>query len=216
MIEDVKNCLNCNEGELVRKSREEYSEYKGVQFSVDLGFSECEVCGSEFVFPEDKKKNKIKIKDAHRKIDGLLTSGQIRRFREKNNLNPQQAANIFGCGGVNSFYKYESGEVIQSGSMDKLIRLAAISYPVIVIDELYKMSSDDELRKRSRSTISKKYHTKTVENATIFISVASGTTWGNIKDTNVQTSHIDMTNDYLASFSNALALPIIRSNDEYG
>ena len=67
------------------------------------------------------------MRDAWRKIDGLLTAQEIVALRNKLGLTQQDAAKIFG-GGANAFSKYERSEVIQSVAMDKLMR-AALDVP---------------------------------------------------------------------------------------
>lgn len=124
MNTELKTCLACNEGTLEEKSKKEISEYKGKRYSVDIEYSECPICGSEFVLPNQIKRNRVLIKDEHRKIEGLLTGSEIKAIREKLGLSRKQASEMF-TGSPNSFFKYECGEVIQSVAVDKLIRLAA-------------------------------------------------------------------------------------------
>jgi putative zinc finger/helix-turn-helix YgiT family protein len=62
-------------------------------------------------------------RDRVRQRDGLLGSNEIAQVREALGLNQREAAQLFG-GGFNAFNKYESGEVLQSQAMDRLLRLA--------------------------------------------------------------------------------------------
>jgi len=48
----------------------------------------------------------------------------VRELRKRWQLNQKQAAKVFGGGPV-AFSKYESDDVMQSDSMDKLLRMAA-------------------------------------------------------------------------------------------
>lgn len=92
-------------------------------FTADVEFSVCRVCGEEVIFPEQIKRNDCVLRDAWRKIDGLLTAKDIAMLRNKLGLTQLEAAKIFG-GGTNAFSKYERSEVIQSVAMDKLMRIA--------------------------------------------------------------------------------------------
>ncbi len=95
----------------------------GQSFSVDVEHSVCCQCGYEVIFAEQIKRNDCVLRDAWRKIDGLLTANEIVALRKKLDLTQQDAAKVFG-GGVNAFSKYERSEVIQSVAMDKLMRSA--------------------------------------------------------------------------------------------
>jgi len=95
----------------------------GQSFSVDVAHSVCRQCGYEVIFAEQIKRNDCVLRDAWRKIDGLLMANEIVALRNKLGLTQQDAAKVFG-GGVNAFSKYERSEVIQSVAMDKLMRSA--------------------------------------------------------------------------------------------
>lgn len=120
-------CPVCETGQLVPYTDQETFDYKGNKFSLDeMEFARCEHCGTELVTPEQSRRNGYRIRDYHRKLDGLLTGSEIRTIRKQLGLNQLQAAELFG-GGPNSFSKYERGEVIQSVAMDRLLRVAGES-----------------------------------------------------------------------------------------
>ena len=99
--------------------------YKGQEFPLrDIEYSECRVCGFDVVLPRQKRRNEARIRDQHRRIDGLLTGHQIKAIRKNLGLSQAQAADLLG-GGANAFSKYERGEVIQSLAMNKLLLLLA-------------------------------------------------------------------------------------------
>jgi HTH-type transcriptional regulator/antitoxin MqsA len=89
----------------------------------DLEKYDCSECHSDPILPDQVRRNQVKIADAKRRADGLLTSDMIRSYRVRLGLSQSAAANVFG-GGDNAFSKYERGEVIQSFQMDRLLRLA--------------------------------------------------------------------------------------------
>jgi len=137
MKKNIQACPICLEGKLVPRCSKENGFYKGEEYFIDYNFSVCSVCASDVTTPEQSKINQVKIRDAHRNIDGLLLGNKIREIRESLNISQAMAAKVFG-GGPNSFSKYERGEVTQSVAMDKLIKLAA-KYPEI-LGELKEMS----------------------------------------------------------------------------
>ena len=105
-----------------RHSAETY-RYKGQQFSLsDSEYSVCRECGFDVVLPRQKRRNEARIRDEHRRIDGLLTGRQIKAIRRRLRLTQAEAARLMG-GGDNAFSKYERGEVTQSVAMNQLLIL---------------------------------------------------------------------------------------------
>jgi HTH-type transcriptional regulator / antitoxin MqsA len=118
-------CPICEEGHLSPFSRNEDIRTRGEDnVLVSFDYSKCPVCGSELTTPTQTKVNQARIADARRAAEGLLTGADIRAFRELLGITQTEAARLFG-GGPNSFSKYERGEVLQSFSMDRLIRVAS-------------------------------------------------------------------------------------------
>ncbi len=107
-----------------RHSTETYG-YKGQQFSLnDSEYSVCRECGFDVVLPRQKRRNEARIRDEHRRIDGLLTGPQIKAIRKRLGLTQAEAARLMG-GGDNAFSKYERGEVTQSVAMNQLLLVLA-------------------------------------------------------------------------------------------
>ena len=107
-----------------RYSTETY-RYKGQQFSLsDSEYSVCRECGFDVVLPRQKRQNEARIRDEHRRIDGLLTGPQIKAIRRRLGLTQAEAARLMG-GGDNAFSKYERGEVTQSVAMNQLLLVLA-------------------------------------------------------------------------------------------
>ena len=105
-----------------RCSNETYL-HKGREFSLsDIEYSVCRVCGFDVVLPRQRRRNEARIRDEHRRIDGLLTGRQIRAIRKRLGLSQAEAARLMG-GGANAFSKYERGEVTQSVAMNQLLRV---------------------------------------------------------------------------------------------
>ena len=82
----------------------------------------CSSCNAEVVPTAQVRENDRLIMEAKRKSKGMLTGDEILAGRKHLGLSQSRAACLFG-GGANAFSKYERGEVMQSESMDKLLRL---------------------------------------------------------------------------------------------
>lgn len=116
-------CSYCERGELQAKESVERFSYKGHDLVVSgYAYSECDKCHEEIVTAEQMRANQALITDAKRRVDGLLTGAEIRDVRAALGLSQADASRVFG-GGPNSFYKYERGEVMQSVSLDRLMRV---------------------------------------------------------------------------------------------
>jgi len=121
-------CPICETGTLSKRVHTGEIQYRDRTVQVDdLEYSLCNKCGADPVLAEQAKRNQVRFSDAKRKIDGLLSSADIRKARRYLGLTQHAASSVFG-GGLNAFSKYERGEVIQSKAMDKLIRLSC-RYP---------------------------------------------------------------------------------------
>lgn len=64
----------------------------------DLEHYDCSVCGADPAFPEQIRRNELKIADAKRRAQGLLTAAEIREVREELGLSQADAAALFGGG----------------------------------------------------------------------------------------------------------------------
>lgn len=97
-------------------------EYKGWKHRAQLSGHHCDVCGSEYANAEDLRSNKRLRMAFEKQVDGLLTGAEVRVIRNKLKLTQEEAAAVFGGGRV-AFSKYESDDVAQALSMDRLLRL---------------------------------------------------------------------------------------------
>ena len=131
-------CPVCEEGLLHEATFADDFKHGDGSIHVDgLDCYVCEKCGADPVFPEQIRRNHLRIADAKRLVDGLLTGAEIKSIRTIIGVSQSEAAQLFG-GGANAFSKYERGDVIQSKPMDKLLRLVC-KYPFI-LDDLYRQS----------------------------------------------------------------------------
>ena len=121
---NVPDCPMCQTpGPWESQDADRKYRYKGQEFSLtNVAYSVCRVCGFDLVLPQQKRKNEARIRDEHRRIDGLLTGAQIKEIRRRLGLTQAKAAQLVG-GGPNAFSKYERGEVTQSVAMNHLLLL---------------------------------------------------------------------------------------------
>jgi HTH-type transcriptional regulator/antitoxin MqsA len=117
-------CPVCAEGHLNGKIESRLLEHNRVGEEVaGFKYSVCDFCGTVVTNSDQSKANKRIVLAFRKRIDGLLSGGDVRRIRNHFGLNQRNAAKIFGGGAV-AFSKYENDDVAQSASMDKLLRVA--------------------------------------------------------------------------------------------
>jgi len=115
-------CPFCSDGEMSHQVKPETHSYKGLSITVNQPGMYCNHCDEAILNGDDLKVTRRDIHDLHAAGDGYLTSGEIKRIREKLRLNQKQAAVLLG-GGVNAFSRYERGEAKQSKAIDMFLRL---------------------------------------------------------------------------------------------
>jgi len=118
----MKKCPFCKNGFLERKTIRETYTYKDHSVELDQPGEWCHACGEGILNGEDLKVTEKQIRDFQAKVDGLLTSDEIRHIRKRLKLTQKQAAEIFG-GGPNAFSRYERGEATPIRSTVNLLRL---------------------------------------------------------------------------------------------
>lgn len=115
-------CPICGEGHVSDQVQHIESEYKGHKAMLPLHYQLCDTCGSDFAGAAESKLNKRALMAWRKQVDGLLTGAEITALRKQYKLTQAQAAKLFGGGPV-AFSKYENDDVVQSESMDTLLRL---------------------------------------------------------------------------------------------
>lgn len=115
-------CPLCGEGHVSTHSEMVESEYKEHKAMLPLVFKQCDACGSDFAGAAESKLNRRVLMAWRKQVDGLLTGEEITALRKQYKLTQGQAAKLFGGGPV-AFSKYENDDVMQSESMDTLLRL---------------------------------------------------------------------------------------------
>ena len=122
-LKDGMECPICEVGTLKRITRDETFNYKGKEIVVpNCTIYYCENCRDGLYEKKEEKRIEKILTDERRKIDGLLTSEEIKRIRTSFGYTQVQFARLLGVGEKN-FARYEAGQSVQSKSMDLLLRL---------------------------------------------------------------------------------------------
>jgi HTH-type transcriptional regulator/antitoxin MqsA len=128
-----KSCPVCSEGKLKRKTITETFTYKGHHLAVpNYEVYRCPHCHEDFLDHRLIRLHQQKIRDWQRKVDGLLSSEEIRRLRKNLGLNQEELSLLLG-GGKKAFARYETGAVRQSVAMDNLLR-AVQKHPGLLLE----------------------------------------------------------------------------------
>ncbi|MDQ7051030.1 MAG: type II toxin-antitoxin system MqsA family antitoxin [Enterobacterales bacterium] len=115
-------CPVCGEGRLSEQAGQNSVQYKGVEENIPLYFSVCDYCEMEQGDAIQTRQNKREMIAFKKRIDGLLSGNEIKKFRNVYGVTQAEVSEILGGGPV-AFSKYEKNDVSQSGSMDNLIRV---------------------------------------------------------------------------------------------
>lgn len=116
-------CPVCGEQALQLIIEMEKQNYKGHFEELEFHYAECSECGTQTAGPDQLRFNKRQMIKFQKRVDGLLSSEEIKLIRKDLHLTVKQAGEIFGGGPV-AFSKYENDELIQSLPMDAALVLA--------------------------------------------------------------------------------------------
>lgn len=120
---DKNTCPICESGQLHQQEELVAVEHMGTQGQIKSVYSVCDCCGSEQAGTNEVRINKRAMIAFKKKVQGLLVGAEVRKLRKSWGFSQEQAAKVFGGGKV-AFSKYESDDVMQAESMDKLLRVA--------------------------------------------------------------------------------------------
>ena len=116
-------CPVCESAGLEENSSDMEFEYKGKKVVVsNISQFDCPVCKESFINRKDRRVLERLLTDERRKVDGLLTSAEIKAIRKIFNVTQVQFAKALRVGEKN-FARYESGQSAQSYAMDGLLRV---------------------------------------------------------------------------------------------
>lgn len=114
-------CLACDNQNMSEQKLRFEGKLKGETLEFLAPAFKCSDCGEVLSTVEHKKIGLVALADAYRKKHGLLTSAQIRGFRESLGMSQDQFAKFLGAG-VASVKRWESNTV-QDSSNNELIKL---------------------------------------------------------------------------------------------
>jgi len=115
-------CPICQTGCLETTVKNKTFEYKGKSITIpNYKIYYCSVCEDGIVDNKTLKETEKILTDFRRKVDGLLTSDEIKAIREKYGLTQKEFAELLDVG-EKTFTRYENGQVTQSRAMDILLR----------------------------------------------------------------------------------------------
>lgn len=122
MRENSVYCVNCDaEVNYITRQEKKRVVVKGREFEVTLTRAYCAECGEPVSPDAIAKANDLIVFDEYRKLEGLLTSEQIKAIRFKRGLSQVALARLINCGEKN-IARYETG-TIQDRAFDLLMRL---------------------------------------------------------------------------------------------
>jgi HTH-type transcriptional regulator/antitoxin MqsA len=134
----ILKCQVCGSPDIQTVITDEIYRYKGKSLAIpDFKKTVCKNCGEDVGYPESIKASIPLLRDFQRKIDGFLTSKEIKAIRKSFGLTQDEFSELLG-GGAKAFARYENGTVLQSKPMDNLLR-GLREYPEMI--NLYKKRS---------------------------------------------------------------------------
>lgn len=118
---EIRYCPFCEEEhEVILKKEIRKDTVKECEIDYEVYFYECNVCNEEFEDGEILDKNLMSMRDAYRVKNGLLTTNEIIKIREKYKLTQLDLAIILGLG-EKTIARYETS-TIQDKPYDILLR----------------------------------------------------------------------------------------------
>ncbi|MBO7340900.1 MAG: DUF4065 domain-containing protein [Lachnospiraceae bacterium] len=111
-------CMEVHEVKTVRVK--ENATFKGQKISYDAVYQYCDKADELYANEQQMQENDISLKDAYRKAEGLLTSGDICNIREKYGITQSDMCILLGWGGK-TITRYESHQV-QDKAHDSILK----------------------------------------------------------------------------------------------
>jgi HTH-type transcriptional regulator/antitoxin MqsA len=134
----MKKCPECGSHKMQRDTRKSNFEYKKKRFVYDQPGNWCDDCGEVFLEPSDKAITDLLLYDFSAKVDGRLTTADIKRIRKKMGLTQQKAGDLIG-GGATAFSRYETGKAYPTKGTENFLRILDL-HPEL-LEELEKIAA---------------------------------------------------------------------------
>ena len=116
-------CPVCETGQIKTCRQNLAFKYKGEETVLtDQNIFKCPECSETFIPPDKERSIDKYLTDQRRKIDGLLTSDEIKAIRKQYGITQTAFAKILRVASK-TFARYENGQVAQSYAMDNLLRI---------------------------------------------------------------------------------------------
>lgn len=121
-MNDGMMCPVCEKGTLQSAQKKIKFAYKGNELEIAARVFECNLCEESFWDNKDEREIERMLTDERRRIDGLLTSEEIKKIRISFGFSQAHFAKMLGIGEKN-FARYETGASMQGRTMDHLLRI---------------------------------------------------------------------------------------------
>jgi len=150
---EMKMCFDCMKEHEIRVVKvEENNILKNEEIIFEAEYDYCENTDEFLENEEQIKKNDLAMKDAYREKQGLLTSEQIKKIRDKYNMSQKRFSETLGWGTA-TIIRYENHQV-QDRAHDDILRK-------IDVDPKWFL----EMLNRAKEEIGLKYFIKSYKNA---------------------------------------------------
>ena len=122
IIKSEKRLCSCcmEEHEVKTVLIEEQATFKNVNVSYEASYLFCDIAEELFMDEQQMQENDVKMKDAYRKREGLLTSEEISGIRAKYGISQSDLCVLLGWGGK-TITRYESHQV-QDKAHDTILK----------------------------------------------------------------------------------------------
>ncbi len=122
IIKSEKRLCTCcmEEHEVKAVLVSEQTIFKNVKVGYDAYYWYCDVAEELYMDEQQMQENDIRLKDAYRKEEGLLTSGEIRGIRAKYGISQSDFCVLLGWGGK-TITRYE-GHQVQDRAHDTILK----------------------------------------------------------------------------------------------
>lgn len=97
-------------------------EYKGHVTEMKRDVLKCDVCNEYFFQPKDERELDRILADERRKVDGLLTTQEIKAIRNRFGMTQVQFSKFLRLG-EKTFARYENADGHQNVAIDNLLRV---------------------------------------------------------------------------------------------
>lgn len=114
-------CLKCEKKKFTDKKIKAEQQFKGRDFNIVVSAMVCNNCDFHYFTDDQANQLRKRTVDEYRKVNNLLTSEEIRKYRENLNMSQAQFADYLGVGSA-SVKRWET-YFVQDKSQDDLIRV---------------------------------------------------------------------------------------------